>query len=114
MRRSRLHPLIVVLCALFLIGAQQAAYAHFLGHLGCAAETQASDRGDAGHDAGDTLSHVCTTCAAFAALDAAPPVVAMPLSLASAATTDAPPALAERVTARTARPYAARAPPAVL
>ena len=114
MRRSRLHPLIVVLCALFLIGAQQAAYAHFLGHLGFAVETQAGDRGDAGHDAGDTLSHVCTTCAAFAALDAAPPVVAMPPPLANAAATALAPAASAHVAARSTLPYAARAPPTVL
>ncbi|MDK9723469.1 MAG: hypothetical protein OEL88_01180 [Sterolibacteriaceae bacterium MAG5] len=114
MRRSRLHPLIALLCALLLLGAQQAAYAHFIGHIGNQAETVAQEGGDADHGAASSLSHVCTTCASFAALDAAPPVVAAAVPSA-AATAAALPSLPAAVTpADPAPPYAARAPPAVL
>ncbi|MDO8931380.1 MAG: hypothetical protein Q7U97_03215 [Rhodocyclaceae bacterium] len=114
MRRTRLHPLIAVLCALFLLGAQQAAYAHFLGHLGLGTETVVQEGGDADHGAASTLSHVCTTCAAFAALDSAPP----PSVLAHAAERIDLAVFAGRpvaaVAAHPAPPYASRAPPAVL
>lgn len=114
MRRSRLHPLIALLCALLLLGAQQAAYAHFIGHIGNQAETVAQEGGDADHGAASSLSHVCTTCASFAALDAAPPAVAASVPSA-AATAAALPSLPPAVTpAHPAPPYAARAPPAVL
>ena len=114
MRRSRLHPLIALLCALLLLGAQQAAYAHFIGHIGNQAETVAQEGGDADHGAASSLSHVCTTCASFAALDAAPPVVAAAVP-AAAATAAALPSLPPAVApADPALPYAARAPPAVL
>lgn len=114
MRRSRLHPLIALLCALLLLGAQQAAYAHFIGHIGNQAETAMQEGGDADHGAASSLSHVCTTCASFAALDAAPPVVAaaIPATTATVAVTPAPASPA--IPARPALPYAARAPPAVL
>lgn len=111
----RRHPLIVLLCVVFLLGAQQAAYAHFLGHLGIAAETTASDGGDSEHGAATTLSHVCTTCAAFSALggavpvgDAAPPrcVEAVPAALAAASATP--------FVTRAGPPAGARAPPSVL
>jgi len=46
MRRLRHHPLIVLLCALCLLGAQQAANAHFIGHAGTAAETSACHQSD--------------------------------------------------------------------
>lgn len=115
MRRNRRHPLIVLLCALFLLGAQQAAYAHFLGHLGIAAETTASDGGDKEHGAATTLSHVCTTCAAFSAIDGAAPGAEAPavglLELAAPALSL--PAVAPFVT-RAGPPAGARAPPSVL
>lgn len=114
MRASRLHPLIALLCALLLLGAQQVAYAHFIGHLGSQVETAAQEGGDADHGAASSLSHVCTTCAAFAALDAAPPVV-VAATPPSAATAVSLPALPSAATpAHPAPPYAARAPPAAL
>ena len=115
MHRFRLHPLIAVLCALFLLASQQAAYALFLSHLGhSSVETAAHVSGDAGHDEASTLSHVCTTCAAFAALDAAPPAAAALTAAALAVTAQLPHRPATGVPALPAPPYTARAPPAVL
>lgn len=114
MRRTRLHPLIAILCALLLLGAQQAAYAHFIGHLGNQAETVALEGGDADHGAASSLSHVCTTCAAFAVLDAAPPAAEVPLPATTAAMADLPAIAAADLPARTRAPYAPRAPPTVL
>lgn len=116
MRRPR-HPLIVLLCALCLLGAQQAAYAHLLSHFGFGAHlaaTAATDDSDAGHGAATTLSHVCTTCAAFSALDT-PPLLAAPRFSAAAGDAAAlPRPTAHRLTATPAPPYGARAPPFVL
>lgn len=114
MRRPIRHPLLVLLCALCLLGAQQAAYAHFLGHLGVAAETAARADGDAEHGAAATLSHVCTTCAAFTATGAAPPPSppALPGIHAVEAAIAAP--LVGRLAAVATPPCGARAPPAVL
>jgi hypothetical protein len=114
MRRPIRHPLIVLLCALGLLGAQQAAYAHFLSHLGIAAETAVRAGGDAEHGAAATLSHVCTTCAAFSAAGAAPPSVppALPIVRAIEAAIAAPPV--GRLAAVATPPCGARAPPAVL
>jgi len=114
MRRSPFHPLIAILCALFLLGAQQAAYAHFVGHLGIAAEIEAKDGGDSEHGTATTLSHVCTTCAAFTALDA-PLRPTPPGFLAAPAVSVAyGQAAVRRWTATAAPPYGARAPPAIL
>lgn len=113
MRRPVRHPLIVLLCALCLLGAQQAAYAHFLSHLGIAVETAARAGGDAEHGAAATLSHVCTTCAAFSAGGAPPPAPpALAVARAVEATLVAP--SVGRVAAVAAPPCGARAPPAVL
>lgn len=114
MRRLRRQPLIVLLCALFLLGAQQAAYAHFLSHLGIAAETVAKDGGDNEHGAATTLSHVCTTCAAFSALDSAPPAAAVAWQCVDVATPVLPAFFAAPLVARPAPPCGARAPPSVL
>lgn len=113
MRRHRLQPLIALLCALFLLGAQQAAYAHFLGHIGFAEEVVAQDGGDSEHGAASTLSHVCTTCAAFAALDAAPPVAPVPVPAATAVVALPISATPAELPIRAAAAYSPRAPPAV-
>jgi len=47
--RRRPSPLIAILCALFLLGAQQAAYANFIGHLGIPTETKWHEGSDAEH-----------------------------------------------------------------
>jgi hypothetical protein len=102
----------LLLCACFLIGAQRAALAHMIGHLGSAAETMAAPA-DREHGAAQTLSHVCTTCAAFAGIDAALPSPLFGLPPAAAGATPAPPVPAGR-SLRVRSSYLARAPPAAL
>lgn len=76
MKRFR-HPLFSLFLALLLVGAQQAAFAHLIAHFGVGTETVAKHEDD-GHGAALTLSHVCTTCIAFAALDGPPAAPQLP------------------------------------
>ncbi|OHC64993.1 MAG: hypothetical protein A2045_12745 [Rhodocyclales bacterium GWA2_65_20] len=99
MRRLR-HPLFALLLSLLLVGGQQAALAHMLGHAaGAAAARGASgiaQQEGADHGAALTLSHVCTTCIAVAGVAAAPPAaflaVAMPVAPTAALVPAVPPA----------------------
>jgi hypothetical protein len=75
--RRVLHPLLALLLSMLLVGSQQAALAHMLGHVLAPAAVQsgadvAAD-GDGDHGAALALSHACTTCIAFAGADLAPP-----------------------------------------
>lgn len=94
--RRVLHPLLALLLSLLLLGGQQAALAHMLGHAVAPAAAQTASEvaqgEDTEHGAVLALSHVCTTCIAFAAADLAPP--APVLSLAIAAESIAAPAVA--------------------
>lgn len=110
MRGSRYHLLIAILCALCILGAQQASYAHYIGHIGCVAGVATALDGDDG----DNPSSACPICAAFAGLVAAPPAYVAPLSLAHVAANPIPDIPTAYLPARSAPPYAARAPPAVL
>jgi hypothetical protein len=93
-----------------MLGAQQAAYAHYIGHIGCAAGTApAPEGGD-----GDAPPHACTTCAAFAGLIAAPPAFVAPIAVAPVAAISFPDIPRATLPARPALAYTARAPPAVL
>lgn len=115
LRRSRLYRLIAVLCAVFLLGAQQAAYAHFLSHLGTAAVTVAQEDGDAGHAAASALAHGCTTCAAFSAVGAGAPLPSpSPLFSVAAVASLLPADDIRRPAVGPSPPYGARAPPAIL
>jgi len=112
MRRSR--PFLALLLALLLLGAQQAAFAHLISHLG--AETAAAGhRHDGGHDGHDGLTHVCSTCLAFAAV-AVGALPSAPAALAGAPDLVAPPLPPPLPAAGTAafRRYLARAQPVVL
>jgi hypothetical protein len=113
MKRLRSHPLIALLCALCLLGAQQVANAHFISHFETSGKTAAFQPSGNG-DETPAAEGICVTCAAFAALSSAPPSHA-PV-LAATRTPNAPPAAAAyRFTpAPLAPPYASRAPPAVL
>jgi hypothetical protein len=74
----RLRPFLAVLLSLLLLGAQQGAFAHMIGHLGAGADAAApvADHGDKDHGKALSLSHVCTTCVSLAGLaGAAPPPV---------------------------------------
>jgi hypothetical protein len=70
--------LIACLVSLLLVFAQQAAFAHLIGHAGVAAQAVAQPDRDTGHDAALTLSHQCTTCLAIAALASPAPIAGMP------------------------------------
>ncbi len=74
--RRFLNPFLAVLTALLLLGGQQAALAHMVGHIAAHAggvEAASLQTDEDGHGAALTLSHVCTTCLAFAGADGAPP-----------------------------------------
>ncbi len=81
---KRFHrPFFALLLALLLLGSQQAALAHLIGHLGATTESVAKQE-DSSHGAVLTLSHVCTTCIAFAALASGGPASShVPLLLAA-------------------------------
>lgn len=80
--RRFLHPLFALFLSLLLLGSQQAALAHMLGHVLVPAAVQVVDANDADHGAALVLSHTCTTCIAFAGADLAPPAPLAPLAFA--------------------------------
>ena len=93
-----------------MLGVQQAAYAHYIGHIGSGAQA-ASAPAD---DNGDAPLHACATCAVFAGLAAAPPAFVPPIAVTHAAAIPRPDIPTAYIPARSALPYTARAPPAVL
>ncbi len=104
---------LVLLCTLFLLGAQQAAFVHLLSHLGARAESVGEQQDGGSRGKLPDLSHVCTTCAAFATLDAAP--LPSGLTLAVRQLPSAPQRHAALgTTAHFSSQYRARAPPALL
>ena len=112
MKRLRSHPLIALLCALCLLGAQQVANAHFIGHFQASAKTAALQ--PSGGDETPAAERICVTCAAFAALSSAPPSD-VPVVAAMRAAYACPATAAHHFTpAPAAPPYASRAPPVVL
>ena len=110
MRRSLYRLLLAILSAVCMLGAQQAAYAHCVGHIGSAAQAATAPAADNG----DAPLHACTTCAVFAGLTAAPPAFVPPVAVAHAAAIPLPHTPTADIPARSALPYTARAPPAVL
>src|SRR4051812_43024111 len=85
MKRFR-NPLFALFLALLLVGSQQAAFAHLITHFGGSGETVAKHE-DGGHGAALTLSHVCTTCISFAALDGPPAAPQLPAVAADSGAT---------------------------
>ena len=71
------RPFIALFAALLLVLAQHGALAHMIGHSGVGGEAHLQ-QGENNHGAALSLSHICTTCVAFAALDAYLPTVALP------------------------------------
>jgi dihydroorotase len=110
-RRCVLHPLLVLLLSLLLVGGQQAALAHMLGHATTAEVVEVVQEGDVGHDAALVLSHTCTTCLAFAGADAAPPVSILPLATASGHVAASVAAVSPAPTLRFVAAFRSRAPP---
>lgn len=115
----RLPRLLVLAFALLLLGGQQAALAHMLGHaLGELSQTREAGRnglesGDEEHGAALSLSHVCTTCIALDAFSALPPHVLRP-DFAGSAVAVVPAPTFSVVLPTLLRRYAARAPPLTL
>lgn len=104
----------LTLCAVFLLGAQQAAYTHLIGHLGLAGQALAQPADAADHAAALSLSHLCTSCLAISALAAGAP---LPAALPLVATAIAGISVDFEIRQHpipTALPYAARAPPSYL
>ena len=85
--RRVLNPFLALLLSLLLLGSQQAALAHMLGHAVAPAAAQSATEvaqgQDAEHGAALVLSHVCTTCIAFAGADLAPPAPVLPVAFAA-------------------------------
>ena len=104
---------IVLLCALFMLGAQQAAFVHLLSHLAPRTESLGAPQDGGSHGKAPDLSHVCTTCAAFATLDAAPSSFGLPLAAAHLPN-ETPLYAAVTLPARFSGQYRARAPPVLL
>jgi len=109
--------IILTLCALLLLGAQQAAYTHLIGHLGYlelsgpAVAQQADTAGDA---AALSLSHLCSSCLAISAVAAGAPLpVSLPAVVAAITGWAAGFELLQRFIPA-APPYLARAPPYTL
>jgi len=103
--------IILTVCALFLLGAQQAAFSHLIGHLGLAATVVAQPADAAGDAVALSLSHLCTGCLAISALAAGAPLPVLLPALA-AAISGLPDGLElPGLPVSTAPPYAARAPP---
>lgn len=112
---TRLRPLVALLLSLLLLGAQQAAFAHMVGHVGAAgAAVTMAGQGDDGHGEALNLSHVCTTCVAASGLASAAPF-GVPPRLTFDGVAAAPiEATVHAVAVAPSQPYLARAPPAVL
>ena len=103
--------LILTLCALLLLGAQQAAYTHLIGHLAPAAPVVAQPADASGDAVALSLSHLCTSCLAISALAAGAPLPVSLPAVADAVVGSSADVSLLRLTVATALPYAARAPP---
>ena len=110
---KRFHqPFFALLLSLLLLGSQQVAFAHLLGHLPSGASAVAKYQGD--HGALDGVAETCVGCIAVAAQAASAPPPLHPLHSASFVS-DA--AIAISAVSPPSRPYAgaqARAPPLFL
>jgi hypothetical protein len=116
MRLLRLPRQLLFVLAMLLVGGQQAALAHMVGHVadfGDAAAAVVAQQGDGEHGAALSLSHTCTTCIALDAFAAPPPMLPRLAFAAGADAVPPAPTLAARLRAPPRR-YAARAPPVSL
>ncbi|MCM2289732.1 MAG: hypothetical protein NDI67_11965 [Sulfuritalea sp.] len=114
MRRA-LNPFLALLLALLLLGSQQAALAHMLGHAVAPAAAQAATEvaqgQDAEHGAALVLSHVCTTCISFAGADLALPVPVLPVVFTANGTLELAVAVTPAPTLAFIAAFRSRAPP---
>lgn len=109
--RRVLHPFLALLLSLLLVGGQQAALAHMLGHVLVPATVQVVDANEADHGAALSLSHTCTTCIAFAGADLAPPAALAPPALAAGNTAALAIAVPPAPTLAFLAAFRSRAPP---
>jgi len=113
--RRFLHPFLALCLSLLLVSGQQAAFAHMVahmvGHAAGPAAVQSAHGEDADHNAALTLSHVCTTCIAFAGVDATPPASLLPLALAADRSASPAVAVPPAPTLRFSAAFRSRAPP---
>ena len=113
--RRVLHPLLALLLSLLLLGSQQAALAHMLGHAAAPAAAQAAtervQEEDKDHGAALVLSHVCTTCIAFAGVDLALPAPVFPFAIAGAQAAELHVAVPPAPTLAFIAAFRSRAPP---
>jgi hypothetical protein len=106
------RPFIALVAALLLVLAQQSALAHMIGHAGIAAESSIK-QGEEQHGAALSISHICTTCVAFAALDGFAPSTSLP-PLPTAERHDLPTATAVAFAGQAPLTSRARGPPDLL
>jgi len=111
--RRFLHPFLALLLSLLLVGSQQAALAHMLGHAAAPAAIEIAQGEDAEHGAVLVLSHVCTTCIAFAGADAAPAPSISPLAMSANQTTAPAVAVPPAPTLAFIAAFRSRAPPSL-
>jgi len=109
--RRFLHPLFALLLSLLLVSGQQAALAHMLGHASGAASVQVAQEEDAEHGVALALSHVCTTCIAFADAGAGPPAPVLPAAMAVGRMAVPDAAVPPAPTLRFSAAFRSRAPP---
>ena len=109
--RRFLHPFLALILSLLLVSGQQAALAHMLGHVVGPAAVQTAQGDDADHGAALSLSHVCTTCIAFAGVDVAPPAPLLPPAIAAGSIAAPAAAVPPAPTLRFSAAFRSRAPP---
>lgn len=116
--RRVLNPFLALLLSLLLLGSQQAALAHMLGHAVAPAaqsatqlSTDVAQGQDAEHGAALVLSHVCTTCISFASADLAPPAPVLPAAFTANGTLELAVAVAPAPTLGFIAAFRSRAPP---
>lgn len=113
---TRLRPLVAILLSLLLLGAQQVAFGHMIGHIGSMSDAVVTtvDGNDEGHGEALALSHVCTTCVSASGLAAAAPWAVPPRLTFVGAFAEPISATIHAVALAAPHRYLARAPPAVL
>ena len=125
--RRRSSPLFALACAFFLLFAQGAAFAHWIGHIAAdlgvqyvlntpVQEAESGESGESGelaeqHEGADGL---CLSCLSYAGLFAAPPLVMAPPSVPVVTSSLFCEAIVASIVSRPVLPYGARAPPVVI
>ena len=117
--RRRSSPLFALVCAFFLLFAQGAAFAHWIGHAGADVQNALStsiEENATGKPAGqhEGADEQCLSCLAYAGIVAAPPLDIAPPASQGAVPGPCSEVVATPVVSRSILPYGARAPPVSL